>query len=215
MSELKSGEDKNKEFYNKLVNGLKDMTAETSPDTDLYRKYSHHLGRAEFGSLRRRESTGSNTSVIKTPQLARRQEPGYEQMNSKLSLSRKVSRQDSDEKRMKRGQSKISDTSEAMPDLEIEDEIESEMLMRIGNIHNRSVTPVAERSSSLGGEGSSTMLQIPLPEVRRSEAVQHVSEQKQKIRAVKERVQSGLMTVVGMGVMAYLTTLDTMGGGGS
>ena len=30
-----------------------------------------------------------------------------------------------------------------------------------------------------------------------------------------ERVQSGLMTVVGMGVMAYLTTLDTMGGGGS
>ena len=31
------------------------------------------------------------------------------------------------------------------------------------------------------------MLQIPLPEVRRSEAVQHVSEQKQKIRAVKGR----------------------------
>ena len=30
-----------------------------------------------------------------------------------------------------------------------------------------------------------------------------------------ERVQSGLMTVVGMGVMAYLTTLDNMGGGGS
>merc|ERR1719189_1688606 len=182
---------------------------------DIYRKYSHHLGRAEFGTLKRRESTGSNTSVMKTPQLAR-QDSGYDQISSKLPLSRKVSRQDSDEKRMKRGQSKMSDTSEAMPDLEVDDEIESEMLMRIeGKIHNRSVTPVAERSSSLDPEGSSTMLQIPLPEVRRGEALQNVSEQKQKIRAVKERVQSGLMTVVGMGVMAYLTTLDSMGGGGS
>ena len=34
------------------------------------------------------------------------------------------------------------------------------------------------------------MLQIPLPEVRRSEAVQNVSEQKQKIRAVKGRDES-------------------------
>jgi len=152
---------------------------------------------------------------MKTPQLAR-QDSGYDQISSKLPLSRKVSRQDSEEKRMKRGQSKMSDTSEAMPDLEVDDEIESEMLMKIeGRIQNRSVTPVAERSSSLGPEGSSTMLQIPLPEVRRGESVQNVSEQKQKIRAVKERVQSGLMTVVGMGVMAYLTTLDSMGGGGS
>merc|ERR1712066_920836 len=120
MSELKTGEDKNKEFYNKLVSGLKDMTAsreeqsqttqymrasheeqsQTTPEVDIYRKYSHHLGRAEFGTLKRRESTGSNTSVMKTPQMTRRQEPGYEQMSSKLSLSRKVTRQDSDEKRM-------------------------------------------------------------------------------------------------------------------
>ena len=84
---------------------------------------------------------------MKTPQLAR-QDSGYDQISNKLPLSRKVSRQDSDEKRMKRGQSKMSDTSEAMPDLEVDDEIESEMLMRIQG--NRSVTPVAERSSSLG-----------------------------------------------------------------
>merc|ERR1712066_644710 len=99
MSELKTGEDKNKEFYNKLVSGLKDMTAsreeqsqttpymkasheeqsqttpymrasheepsqttpnmrasheeqsQTTPEVDIYRKYSHHLGRAEFGTL--------------------------------------------------------------------------------------------------------------------------------------------------------------------
>ena len=73
------------------------------------------------------------------------------------------------------------------------------------------------------------MMQIPLPEVRRTEALENVSDQRQKIRAVKgdlvpcylvpcvvnrvkyllERVQSGLMTVVGMGVMAYLTNMDT------
>merc|ERR1712066_687350 len=74
--------------------------SQTTPEVDIYRKYSHHLGRAEFGTLKRRESTGSNTSVMKTPQMTRRQEPGYEQMSSKLSLSRKVTRQDSDEKRM-------------------------------------------------------------------------------------------------------------------
>merc|ERR1712066_1149319 len=279
MSELKTGEDKNKEFYNKLVSGLKDMTAsreeqsqttpymkasheeqsqttpyirasheeqsqttpymrasheepsqttpnmrasheeqsQTTPEVDIYRKYSHHLGRAEFGTLKRRESTGSNTSVMKTPQLTRggAQEPGYDQMSSKLSLNRKVSRQDSDEKRMKRGQSKMSDTSEAMPDLEVDDEIESEMLMRIeGKMSNRSITPEPGRGPSLeAGGNSSSMLQIPLPEVRKTEALQNVSEQKQKIRAVKERVQNGLMTVVGMGVMAYLTTLDSMAGG--
>merc|ERR1712079_74820 len=118
--------------------GDREEQAQAAPETqqDVYRKYSHHLGRAEFGTLKRRESTGSNTSVMKTPQLAR-QDSGYDQISNKLPLSRKVSRQDSaDEKRMKRGQSKISDTSEAMPDLEIDDEIESEMLMRIeGNIH--------------------------------------------------------------------------------
>merc|ERR1712066_541630 len=245
MSELKTGEDKNKEFYNKLVSGLKDMTAsreeqsqttpymkasheeqsqttpymrasheepsqttpnmrasheeqsqttqymrasheeqsQTTPEVDIYRKYSHHLGRAEFGTLKRRESTGSNTSVMKTPQLTRggTQEPGYDQMSSKLSLNRKVTRQDSDEKRMKRGQSKVSDTSEAMPDLEIEDEIESEMLMRIeGNIANRSLTPDRARGSSLEpAGGSSTMMQIPLPEVRRTEALENVSDQRQ------------------------------------
>ena len=162
MSQLggKTGQERNAEFYDKLVTGLKDMTAsrqsqvqpapvEGETSGDIYRKYSHHLGRAEFGTLKRRESTGSNSSVMKSPGLAR-QDSGYDQISGKLPLSRKVSRQDSDEKRMKRGQSKLSDTSEAMPDLEIDDEIESEMLMRIGNIHNRSVTPVAERSSSLG-----------------------------------------------------------------
>ena len=34
-----------------------------------------------------------------------------------------------------------------------------------------------------------------------------------RVKYLLERVQSGLMTVVGMGVMAYLTNLDTAGSG--
>ena len=33
-----------------------------------------------------------------------------------------------------------------------------------------------------------------------------------KIFPISEQIQNGLMTVVGFGVMAYLTTLETMGG---
>merc|ERR1719204_2187525 len=131
MSELKSGEEKNKGFYNKLVSGLKDMMAGTGPETDVYRKYSHHLGRAEFGTLKRRESTGSNVSNLKySHSFSESKDTNYDKINTKLSLSRKVSRQDSGEKYV-RGQSRMSDTSEAMPDLEVEYEIESEMLNKM------------------------------------------------------------------------------------
>merc|ERR1711892_755573 len=55
----------NSEFYSKLVSGLRNITtpepeqAKEVADHDMYRKYSHHLGRAEFGTLRKRDSTQS------------------------------------------------------------------------------------------------------------------------------------------------------------
>merc|ERR1712227_12257 len=136
-------------------------------ETDVYRKYSHHLGRAEFGSLKRRESTGSNTSNLKhtssfkeTSRQSR--DSSYDKISTKLSLSRKVSRQDSGEKYV-RGQSRMSDTSEAMPDLEVDDELESEMLNKM---ERKSTTPVIARGSSVGPTNPSTSnLSIPLPEV--------------------------------------------------
>merc|ERR1719323_2728133 len=102
----------------------------------------------------------------------------------------------------------MSDTSEAMPDLEVEYEIESEMLNKM---ERKSTTPVIARGSSVGPTNPSTSnLSIPLPEVsnKRDDALQNVA--KQKIKAIKEKIQNGLMTVVGFGVMAYLTTLDSM-----
>merc|ERR1719270_2359321 len=217
VSSQEVSEDKNQEFFSKLVTGLKEMTTDqdqpkSNQDTDIYRKYSHHLGRAEFGSLKRRESMESNTSNLRhtssfkeTSRQSR--DSSYDKINTKLSLSRKVSRQDSGEKYV-RGQSRMSDTSEAMPDLEVEYEIESEMLNKM---ERKSTTPVIARGSSVGPTNPSTSnLSIPLPEVsnKRDDALQNVAEQKQKIKAIKEKIQNGLMTVVGFGVMAYLTTLD-------
>ena len=148
--------DKNQEFFSKLVTGLKEMTTDqdqpkSNQDTDIYRKYSHHLGRAEFGSLKRRESMESNTSNLRhtssfkeTSRQSR--DSSYDKISTKLSLSRKVSRQDSGEKYV-RGQSRMSDTSEAMPDLEVDDELESALSKRIGDS-----SQVEFKSPSLGNK---------------------------------------------------------------
>jgi len=188
--ENQKSENKNLDFYDKLVTGLKVMTNEENVpkennEGDIYRKYSHHLGRAEFGSLKRRESTGSNVSNLKySHSFSESKDANYDRINTKLSLSRKVSRQDSGEKYV-RGQSRMSDTSEAMPDLEVDYEIEAEMLNKM---ERKSSTPVIARGSSVGPTNPSTSnLSIPLPEVsnKRDDALQNVAEQKQKIKAIK------------------------------
>ena len=125
--------DKNLEFYDKLVTGLKVMTSnqELAKDTDPYKKYSHHLGRAEFGTLKRKDSVESNKSKLNYSHSFNKDNRGrdssFDKINPKL---KKMSRQDSGEKYV-RGQSRMSDTSETMPDLEIDDEIETEMHRKI------------------------------------------------------------------------------------
>ena len=118
----------------------------------------------------------------------------YDKINPKL---KKMSRQDSGEK-YARGQSRMSDTSETMPDLELDDEIETVMhrkihggaegekhvvvgpLIKVFNIisateHKRVVTSVSQT--------------IPLPENRQrsDEAMQNIDDQRQKIKAIKGR----------------------------
>ena len=143
-AEEAKNDDKNKEFYNKLVTGLKEITTDASQETqDTYRKYSHHLGRAEFGTLKRRESTESNTSKLNythsfkesVPQSRGRSRDSSYENTPKISQKYKkksISRQDSGEKYV-RGQSRMSDTSETMPDLEIDDRIESVMVSKDEN----------------------------------------------------------------------------------
>merc|ERR1712029_998745 len=159
----------------------------SNQDTDIYRKYSHHLGRAEFGSLKRRESMESNTSNLRHTssfkEISRQsRDSSYDKISTKLSLSRKVSRQDSGEKYVK-GQSRMSDTSEAMPDLEVDDELESALSRRIGDS-----SQVEFKSPSLGPHDSSpNSMSIPMPELRQrqDDAMNNMTEQKKKIKAIK------------------------------
>merc|ERR1711864_323 len=48
--------------------------------------------------------------------------------------------------------------------------------------------------------------------VRKEEVLKDMELHRQKIQEAKAWIQNGLMTVVGVGVMAYLQTLETMGG---
>jgi len=108
-----------------------------------------------------------------------------------------------------RSQSKVSDTSEALPDLELEDDLPPVLFSnRDANI-SISGTHSKREQSEIGEEIK------PSAEVlnKKEEALKDVSDNKQKIKEVKEQIQNGLMSVVGFGVMAYLTTLETMGGG--
>merc|ERR1712029_1081241 len=151
------------------------------------RKYSHHGGGAEFGSLKRRESMESNTSNLRHTssfkEISRQsRDSSYDKISTKLSLSRKVSRQDSGEKYV-RGQSRMSDTSEAMPDLEVDDELESALSKRIGDS-----SQVEFKSPSLGPHDSSpNSMSIPMPELRQrqEDAMNNMTEQKKKIKAIK------------------------------
>lgn len=123
IRDLKTQDDRNEEFYSKLVTGLKEITnseeaSKEMQEPDIYKKYSHHLGRAEFGSLKRKESTSSNRSNLRHSNSLSRPGKG------------RISRQDSGEKYV-RGQSRMSDTSETMPDLEVDEEIDPVMVARM------------------------------------------------------------------------------------
>lgn len=212
----------NEDFYSKLVSGLRNITtpepehAKEVADQDIYRKYSHHLGRAEFGTLRKKDSTQSSTSNLKyqsrdsvynLPSRGLSRDPSFDKINVKLACNRKVSQQDSGDRM--RSQSKVSDTSEALPDLELEDDLPPVLFSnRDANI-SISGTHSKREQSEIGEEIK------PSAEVlnKKEEALKDVSDNKQKIKEVKEQIQNGLMSVVGFGVMAYLTTLETMGGG--
>lgn len=71
---------------------------------------------------------------------------------------------------------------------------------------------------------------IPLPDNRNrsNEAIQNIDDQREKIKVIKgiiynnitalpyffsDKIQNTMMTVVGVGAMAYLSSLEQMGGG--
>ena len=62
----------NEEFYEQLRTSMKEVEASrefesTQEDPETYTRYSHHLGRAEFGTLKKRTSTRPSAATSRDP----------------------------------------------------------------------------------------------------------------------------------------------------
>merc|ERR1712008_14061 len=125
----------NEEFYEKLRSGLKTaLTPERGFDTtqeapESYQKYSHHLGRAEFGSLKRPSNAPSRDTSGERLNQSRviSRNTSIDKLN--MAGSRKVSRQSSQSFDMRgvRSDSRASYYSIALPDLEVDPNAMMEM----------------------------------------------------------------------------------------
>merc|ERR1719430_1123950 len=205
----------NEEFYDKLRSTLKTaLTPERGFDTtqedpgSSYQKYSHHLGRAEFGTLKKPSVMGSRDDSgdrIGAGRGVSRDTSG-DRIPERMASSRKVSRQNSGTySRDIRSDSRISDTSMALPDLEVDPTAVLDMVgapvLRTMSDNVNDPPPVPHPSVA-----SKDVL------VRKEEVLKDMELHRQKIQEAKAWIQNGLMTVVGVGVMAYLQTLEQMGG---
>jgi len=209
----------NEEFYEKLRTGLKTaLTPErgfdtTQEDPGGYQKYSHHLGRAEFGTLKRPSVAPSRDDSGERANQGRiiSRNTSSDKINERMAGSRKVSRQNSGTHldRGVRSDSRASDYSIALPDLEIDPDAQMEIEREIVG------APVLRTMS----DNVNDPPPLPKPDVasqdvlvRKEEVLKDMELHRQKIQEAKAWIQNGLMTVVGVGVMAYLQTLEQMGG---
>merc|ERR1739842_17661 len=131
--------------------------------------------------------------------------------SDKINGSRKVSRQNSGTHldRGLRSDSRASDYSIALPDLEVDPEAQME-------IEREVVGAPVLRTMSDNVNDPPPVLKPDLASqdvlVRKEEVLKDMELHRQKIQEAKAWIQNGLMTVVGVGVMAYLQTLEQMGG---
>jgi len=207
----------NEEFYEKLRTNLKTaLTPErafegTQEAPESYQKYSHHLGRAEFGSLKRPSNAPSRDTSGERLNQSRviSRNTSIDKLN--MAGSRKVSRQSSQSFDMRgvRSDSRASDYSIALPDLEVDPNAMMEMEREV-------VGATVQRTMS---DNVNDPPPAPKPTVasqdvlvRKEEVLKDMELHRQKIQEAKAWIQNGLMTVVGVGVMAYLQTLEQMGG---
>lgn len=239
----------NEEFYEKLRNGLKVITTpermlnQAQEEQVGYQKYSHHLGRAEFGSLQRKKAGGASSRASATTS----RDPSGDRVGSqpqRLALSRDTSgdklnmgglSRDTSNDKLNRGglsgntsndklnilgrrpvgrsESRVSEYSGGLPDLEVEG-----LPVPGGEHNNREVDPIqssVQRTQSLDYTMKGRHLALETNKdvlVKREEVLNDMDIHKQQIKEAKAWIQNGLMTVVGVGVMAYLQTLEQMGG---
>eukprot|EP00092_Neocalanus_flemingeri_P010785 GFUD01011614.1.p1 GENE.GFUD01011614.1~~GFUD01011614.1.p1 ORF type:complete len:1750 (+),score=541.73 GFUD01011614.1:94-5343(+) len=206
----------NEEFYEQLRSGMKSIEAyeHTQEDPETYQKYSHHLGRAEFGTLKQRTSTRPSAVASRDPSgdrlnQQRQQKAGLSRDPSgdRLTVGTKISRQSSREQI--RSDSRFSNYSGGLPDLETDENIglASGLDSHVG----------VQRTVSLlvSGVDMDRPVRTDIGQTdmkaRREEVLKEIAQHKQEIRDAKAWIQNGLMTVIGFGVMAYLQTLETVG----
>lgn len=209
----------NEEFYEQLRSGMKSIEApamqfeHTQEDPESYQKYSHHLGRAEFGTLKKRTSNRPSAAASRDPSGDRlhQQRPqtiglSRDPSGDRLAVGTKISLQSSRDQM--RSDSRFSNYSGGLPDLEMDDNI----ALPVGEENQ----PGVQRTVSLLVSGvdmdrpGETEGQKDM-RARREEVLREIAQHKQEIREAKGWIQNGLMTVVGFGVMVYLQTLETAG----
>jgi len=209
----------NEEFYEQLRSGMKSIEApemqfeHTQEDPESYQKYSHHLGRAEFGTLKKRTSNRPSAAASRDPSGDRlhQQRPqttglSRDPSGDRLAVGTRISLQSSRDQM--RSDSRVSNYSGGLPDLEMDDNIALPA--------SQENQPGVQRTVSLLVSGvdmdkpGETEGQKDM-RTRREEVLREIAQHKQEIREAKGWIQNGLMTVVGFGVMVYLQTLETAG----
>lgn len=222
------------EFYNKLSSGLSSITAAATAidaqkkDEPDFTKYSHHLGRAEFGTLRKASSKMGSTAASRDTSGDRvkgsrdssgdrlRLSLSRNTSGDKINIMAKQARKESNasatsgmESYLQRSDSRMSDYSGMLPDLEMDD---------VGDFVSEEELRTVHRTQSLIVEPK---ISVPAPVIdphtdvlqKKQEVLHEIDRHRQEIREKKAWIQNGLMSALGFCVVVYLQTLEATGMG--
>ena len=172
----------NEEFYENLREGMKSAEDPVHFEPETHKKYSHHLGRAEFGTLKKKISNAASRDASADrfkPNVSSRDPSADKRFNSTSKLSRQSS------KDQIRSDSRQSDYSTALPDLEVDDEINTFV------VDADTVVPAQiHRTQSLllgSGQEERPAITDSTAEVLaiREEVLKEMEERKQQVRETK------------------------------
>merc|ERR1711953_1308965 len=179
-----------------------------------YQKYSHHLGRAEFGTLKKPSVAPSRDDSGERPNQGRviSRNTSSDKINERMAGSRKVSRQNSGTNldRGFRSDSRASGYSIALPDLEVDPEAQMEIEREVvgGQVLRTMSDNVNDPPPVLKPDVASQDVLV-----RKEEVLKDMELHRQKIQEAKGKfeerhkictsvspawIQNGLMTVVGV-----------------
>ena len=102
----------------------------------------------------------------------------------------------------------MSDYSTALPDLEVEPRVMATMAAREAGeqevVRTNSLDELALSSAPVA-----EVITLNTVEEKREVALKEIDERRQMLNDTKAWIQNGLMTVVGVGVLTYLQTLES------